>query len=81
MRLSYDKLADVLYVTFETLPPEAYIYLENDGGDILRLDRESRRVVGCTIPAFSQRAARGPIVIPEVGPVPFNKFIDDLLPA
>ncbi|HEV8416457.1 MAG TPA: hypothetical protein VGQ49_22880 [Bryobacteraceae bacterium] len=81
MTLSYDKLADVLYVTFETLPAGSYIYVENDTGDILRLDRSSKRVVGVTIPAFAQRAARGSIVIPEIGSVPFNQLVDDLLHA
>jgi uncharacterized protein YuzE len=81
MTLSYDKLADVLYVTFEASPPGSYIYTENDAGDVLRLDRSSKKVVGVTIPAFAERAARGPVVIPEVGPVPFNEFAEDLLHA
>jgi hypothetical protein len=81
MTLSYDKLADVLYVTFEALPPEAYLYVENANGDILRLDRHSRRVVGCTIPAFAERAAKGRVTIPEIGPVPFNELADALLQA
>ena len=81
MTVSYDKLTDVLYVTYETLPPEKYIYVENTAGDILRLDRTSRRVVGVTIPAFVARCARGQVVITEVGTVPFNAFVDDLLHA
>ena len=72
MTLSYDKRADVLYVSFEQAPAESYIYVENENGDILRLDRESKRVVGITLPFFSKRAKAGKIVVPEVGSVPFN---------
>jgi hypothetical protein len=78
--LSYDKDADVLYVTFEQLPAHKVLYIENENGDILRLDRESKRVVGCTIPAFSIRCSKGRVVVPEVGPVPFNEFAAHLLP-
>ena len=81
MTLSYDKLADVLYVTFETLPSDAYIYVENEAGDVLRLDRISKRVVGCTILAFAERAAQGKVMIPEIGPVPFNELAEGLLHA
>ena len=30
MTFSYDKSADVLYITFEALPPGAYQYVENE---------------------------------------------------
>jgi uncharacterized protein YuzE len=73
MTLSYDKRADVLYVTFEKAPPETYEYVENESGDILRLSKEDQRVVGCTIPDFSERATKSNILIPEVGTV---KFLD-----
>jgi len=53
--------------------------MENAAGDILRLDRKSKKIIGCTIPAFAERAARGTIVIPEVGPVPFNDFAKELV--
>jgi hypothetical protein len=81
MTLSYDRNSDVLYVTFEVLPPRAYAYVENESGDILKIDRTSRRVVGCTIPFFQERAKRGKIVIPEIGAVPFNEVADQLLSA
>jgi uncharacterized protein YuzE len=76
MTLSYDKSADVLYVTFEKAEPGTYVYTENQNGDILRLDRESGRVVGVTIPFFAKRSKVGKIVIPEVGAVPFNNAAD-----
>lgn len=79
MTLSYDKDADVLYVTFKYLPNGSAIYIENESGDILRLDKVSKEVVGCTIPAFSRRAAKGPIIIPEIGSVPFNELAAHLV--
>jgi uncharacterized protein YuzE len=72
MTLSYDKHADVLYVTFECAPDQPYIYVENANGDVLRIDKETNRVVGVTIPFFLKRAARGRIEVPEIGSVPLN---------
>jgi uncharacterized protein YuzE len=71
--LSYDKDADVLYVTFERLPNEHCIYVENENGDVLRLNKETRKVVGCTIMAFSRRASPR-LNVPEIGAVPFNEL-------
>lgn len=79
MTFSYDKAADVLYVTFDTVPARSYVYIENATGDILRLDKNSGRVIGVTIPAFAERCARGRVVIPEVGSVPFNELAAELL--
>lgn len=79
MTLSYDKTADVLYVTFEMVSGESYIYVENENGDILRLDQETRRVVGITLPFFSKRAKAGKITVPEVGTVPFNDYANELI--
>ena len=76
MTLSYDKAADVLYVTFEKAPAGSYVYTENEQGDILRLDRGSGRVVGVTVPFFSKRARAGKILVPEVGIMPFNSFTE-----
>jgi hypothetical protein len=81
MTLSYDKSADVLYVTFEALPPEAYVFVENESGDVLKVDRVSRHVVGCTIPFFLARAKRGKVDVPEIGAVPFNQIAEELLQA
>jgi uncharacterized protein YuzE len=79
--LSYDQDADVLYVTFERLPHQEYIYVENENGDILRLDKCMKRVVGCTIPFFSKRSMEQKISVPEVGEVPFNERTEELLTA
>lgn len=79
MTFSYDKSADVLYITFEVVPPEKYVYTENEHGDLLKLDRVSHRVVGCTIPFFIARARKGKIEIPEIGGVPFNRIAEELV--
>ncbi len=79
MTLSYDKGADVLYVTFERLPNQSYVYVENQNGDVLRLDKRSKRVVGCTIQFFSKRAMKKKLNVPEVGCVPFNQSAKELI--
>ena len=58
---------------------DAYIFVENEAGDILKLDRKSRRVVGCTVPGFLARAKQGKVSIPEVGSVPFNDIAEALV--
>jgi uncharacterized protein YuzE len=78
MTFSYDKGVDVMYVTFERLPNQEYIYVENENGDILRLDRTTKRVVGITIPFFSERLKDNKLEVPEVGLVPFNSFAEEL---
>jgi len=75
---SYDKDADVLYITFERLPNSEVLYTENENGDILRLDKRRRQVVGCTIPHFLKRTAMGKVEIPEIGAVPFNDILAHL---
>jgi uncharacterized protein YuzE len=80
MTMSYDKLADVLYVMFEPAPPDSYLFVENAEGDVLKVDRVSKRVVGCTILSFAARTRRGStLVVPEVGSVPFNEVIEELV--
>jgi uncharacterized protein YuzE len=79
MKASYDKDADVLYLTFEVAPAEDYLYVENKQGDVLRLSKKSGHVVGCTIPFFSKRAAEHKLDVPEIGRVPFNKLARSLL--
>jgi hypothetical protein len=64
--------ADVLYVTFETIPPDDYQFVENEFGDVVKVDRVNQRVVGCTIPFFMAKARKRKIFIPEVGGVSFN---------
>jgi uncharacterized protein YuzE len=79
MTMSYDRAADVLYVTFEKSASGSYIYVENENGDVLRMDRDTKRVVGCTIPCFLRRASISKVTVPEVGDVPFNALAEELL--
>ncbi len=81
MTLSYDKRADVLYVTFEVATPESYAYVENESGIVLKVDRSSKRIVGCTIPFFASRAASGKIVIPEIGGTQLTEIMKGMLHA
>jgi len=48
-------------------------------GDVLRLDKETRRVVGVTIPFFMKRAAHQKVSVPEVSWVPFNDLAAELI--
>ncbi len=73
MTFSYDRESDVLYLTFEKRAPDTYGYVENESGDILKLDKEDHRVVGCTIPGFMRRSRDSKIVVPEVGGLKFNE--------
>lgn len=79
MTLSYDRDADVLYITFERLSNRSCVYVENDSGDILRLDKRDGQIVGCTIPFFLKRAAKGKFEIPEISSVPFNDLAKALI--
>jgi uncharacterized protein YuzE len=78
MTFSYDNDADVLYVTFEDYTGRA-TYLENSNGDILRVHPESGKIIGCTILFFMKRAENGNISIPEIGVIPFNAVMADLM--
>ncbi|MDE0043380.1 MAG: DUF2283 domain-containing protein [Candidatus Poribacteria bacterium] len=56
MKIFYDQEADVLYVTRGK--PEYTDYVEHSDDVILRLDPESKRLVGFTIIDFSQHFAK-----------------------
>ncbi len=72
MTVSYDKLTDVLYVTFSQ-PKHSADYVEVDGG-ISRTDASEERVVGLTIPFFLEKMeSRESMTFPEIGPVPFSE--------
>ena len=79
MRFSYDDDADVLYVTFGDTAKGKIVYIENASGDILRMNEGTGEIVGCTIPFFLKRAQMGPIIVPEVGVVPFGQIASRLL--
>lgn len=78
MTFSYDSDADTLYVTFESASTPV-TYLENGNGDVITIERESGKIVGCTILFFMRRAEKGAISIPEIGVVPFNAIMDSLI--
>ena len=81
MTISYDHEADVLYITFERSASSSYIYMENENGDVLRLDTDTKRVVGCTIPYFSTRTDGVKITVPEVGEALFSVSAEALVSA
>ena len=56
MKIFYDQEADVLYVTRGK--PEYTDYVEHSDDVILRLDPETKRLVGFTIIDFSQHFAK-----------------------
>ena len=78
MTLAYDRRADVLYISFETLPPNAYIVVENRAGDVLKLNKKNNSVIVCTIPYFQQRLKKGKLVVPEISGIPFNELAKEL---
>ena len=65
MTLSYDDLADVLYVTMRQVPGECQ-YIENARGQILKVDPSTSEIVGVTIPMFSRRIKQGEISLAEI---------------
>jgi uncharacterized protein YuzE len=71
MKISYDKMTDVLYITFSA-PQDRAEYVEVKGG-ILRVDEDTQQIVGVTIPFFQEKTAiTGKLELPEVGAVLFS---------
>lgn len=56
MNISYDQVADVLYLTFDDTKRAEYV---EEAGVVLRVHPDTRAVVGCTIPRFSAQAKDG----------------------
>ena len=56
MEIFYDREADILYVTCGT--PEFTYYVEHSEDVILRLDPETKRLIGFTIIDFSHHFAK-----------------------
>lgn len=56
MKIFYDREADVLYITCGT--PEFTNYVEHSEDVILRLDPETKRLIGFTIIDFSHYFAK-----------------------
>jgi len=81
MILDYDDEADVMYIVFEETEAPCS-YAENQNGDLLRIDKKSMRVVGCTVPFFSARVKeKGHVDIPGIGGVPLDVEATGLLYA
>jgi uncharacterized protein YuzE len=78
MTFSYDDIADVLYVTFEEVKGKPSL-IENSNGDLIRIESETGKIVGCTIFYFMKRAKAGDIEVPEIGIVPFNTIMSSLM--
>jgi uncharacterized protein YuzE len=78
MTFSYDPDADVMYVTFEDYTGHT-AYIENNNGDVLRVHPDTGKILGCTILFFMKRAEIGEISIPEIGFIPFNTVMSNLL--
>lgn len=78
MKISYDRIADVLYITFSK-PQEraAFAFVEVNGG-VLRIDESTREVIGITIPFFQEKADVG-LELPEIGAVPFTPSTEETI--
>ncbi len=67
MKFKYDNSADVLYVTLEDRAPNECRFVENDSGDILKIDRMTDEPVGVTIVSFLLRTKKGlDVRVPEI---------------
>jgi uncharacterized protein YuzE len=79
MKVQYDKSADVLYVTLRKQDPKQCRFVENENGDVLKIDRLTGHVVGVTIIAFLLRINRGlEVNIPEIRAIPFAEFAKNI---
>jgi uncharacterized protein YuzE len=67
MRITYSKEVDILYVNL-TPPVGNLATVENEHGDLLRVDTANGRVVGVAIQLFLHRITLGEkIEVPEIG--------------
>jgi len=66
MKLAYDKDSDILYIAFRPSAPGTFSMLPNADGDLLKIDKMSKDVIGVTILDFSRRANKGKLTVPEV---------------
>ena len=78
MRISYDKDADVLYITFSRAQERA-AYLEINGG-ILRIEEKTKQVIGVTIPFFQEKTEEGKgLELPEIGGMHFTPVTEETI--
>jgi len=73
IKLSYDKVADVLYISFGE--PQKGIAEETESGILIRRHPKSRQVIGITIIDFEKRFSTTkeqtlPITLEEVASLP-----------
>lgn len=74
MKISYDQIADVLYIAFSA-PKNRAQYVEVKGG-ILRVDEDTQQVIGVTIPFFQEKTATtGKLNLPQIGALMFSPEI------
>ena len=82
MKFQYDNAADVLYVTLEDRPPQQCRFVENENGDVLKVDRTTDELVGVTVISFMLRIKKGlDVVVPEIGAAPFKKQAKRIMKA
>jgi len=65
MTLEYDDLADVMHVSFAD-PETTCTYMDSVSGAILRIEKDSGRIVGARILGFSRIMQQGAYDIPEM---------------
>ncbi len=70
LRISYDRAADVLYLTLDT--PKEGIDEEVSAGVFVRLDAKTRRAIGVTIIDFEKRFSRP---VAESVPIDLAQFL------
>jgi hypothetical protein len=78
MTFFYDDSADVMYIY---LADEAgpCLYVESSGA-ILRIERETKKLVSVTIPAFHRTLEDGALVLPEVATAALpHGFLDSII--
>jgi uncharacterized protein YuzE len=67
MRITYSKDVDMLYVSLTT-PTGRVASVENENGDLLRIDTMSGKIIGVNIQLFLHRVGNGEkIEVPEIG--------------
>ena len=57
MNISYDRQTDVLYLRLDDVAGDCD-YIEPTAGAVLRVERKTGRIVGCTIVAFNDASEK-----------------------
>ena len=66
MRITYNQEVDLLYISL--VPPTGRVAsVENENGDLLRIDTLTDKIIGVTIQLFMHRVKQGEkIEVPEI---------------